>query len=573
MSQVVISIIIVMVIALSFGQAAAQQDTAYFAIGTEDGSDMAVGIGMWNELPVFYMGDPDIWIGDIYHVLGARYDIFDYFDSSSCQYYWPFTEGENGWSIKEFGDYNDDTSDYPNPPGWHSLSFTGNARSIYPDAPFLHSDNVPVMILTYSIRAVRDIGLLDQTICDALGSGRGPHEDAIPHCTDTLGTTDFVMVESYSCLWFSPPSFRSVLYGIATDLNNAPIESVHVTIENDLEEIVDEDWTWIDGSYFCMADDGTYTIKFNHDEYFETTVEDFEISFWDSLDVSLWPDSTDVTIWAGNLDGEPITAPISGQTEVNIYFQAQEHVCGEDIMFPLGINNGYFESCDSVNSQTHYPFSQWSIEDFNNLNEDYMTDGFGNTWDSYSFFGMRDGSYGDPPFEMAPGDPPLLGLTFLVNTSEDHALGGLIVNDAIGPGYDPDQGPAYLGDCSGGPLYSLSQLFSPVRLVSYEYLPGDIGMRNGGWPPMAIGGDVTYLVGYFRSGGHAETHRCDLDGFWASADVNGDCDILGSDVTRMVNYFRGMTDLTWCPDYPPAWPTYDDLPTEAPEGWPNCEEY
>ena len=98
--------------------------------------------------------------------------------------------------------------------------------------------------------------------------------------------------------------------------------------------------------------------------------------------------------------------------------------------------------------------------------------------------------------------------------------------------------------------------------LGYEYIPGDVNMYNGDWPPMAIGGDVTYLVNYFRS--VPTSLPCMLDGFWASADVNGDCSVIGSDVTKLVNYFRGIGYLEYCPDYPP-------LPPSAPPGWPNCE--
>ncbi|MCP4583860.1 MAG: exo-alpha-sialidase [candidate division Zixibacteria bacterium] len=105
--------------------------------------------------------------------------------------------------------------------------------------------------------------------------------------------------------------------------------------------------------------------------------------------------------------------------------------------------------------------------------------------------------------------------------------------------------------------------------ISLEYLPGDVNMANGAWPPLVIGGDVTYLVNYFRS--LPSSQACLLDGFWCSADANGDCLIIGSDVTRLVNYFRGLSDINYCPDYEPAWPTPDDLPEDAPQDWPNCE--
>ncbi|MCP4582441.1 MAG: hypothetical protein GY839_12590 [candidate division Zixibacteria bacterium] len=108
-----------------------------------------------------------------------------------------------------------------------------------------------------------------------------------------------------------------------------------------------------------------------------------------------------------------------------------------------------------------------------------------------------------------------------------------------------------------------------VGCEGLSYLPGDVNMYNGVWPPTVIGGDVTYLVNYFR--GFQENPPCLIESFWLSADANGDCQVIGSDVTKLVTYFRGTTSLQYCPDYQPAWPTPDDLPAEAPEGWPNCE--
>lgn len=100
----------------------------------------------------------------------------------------------------------------------------------------------------------------------------------------------------------------------------------------------------------------------------------------------------------------------------------------------------------------------------------------------------------------------------------------------------------------------------------YEYFPGDANMFAGQWPPQLLGNDVTYLVNYFRG----ITLPCLLDGFWASADFNGDCSIIGSDVTVMVRYFRGLGPVMYCIDYPPAWLSEEDLPPVAPSGWPNC---
>ena len=103
----------------------------------------------------------------------------------------------------------------------------------------------------------------------------------------------------------------------------------------------------------------------------------------------------------------------------------------------------------------------------------------------------------------------------------------------------------------------------------YAYLPGDVNMLNGIWPPSTLGADVTYLVSYFR--GVVTNQPCLLSGFWASADINGDCSVLGSDVIRMVNYFRGNGAIEFCGNYQPLWPTQGDLPDTPPSGWPNCE--
>ena len=43
---------------------------------------------------------------------------------------------------------------------------------------------------------------------------------------------------------------------------------------------------------------------------------------------------------------------------------------------------------------------------------------------------------------------------------------------------------------------------------------------------------------------------------------------MGSDVIRLVAYFRGVGEIEYCADYEPVWPS---VPEEAPDGWPNCE--
>ena len=101
------------------------------------------------------------------------------------------------------------------------------------------------------------------------------------------------------------------------------------------------------------------------------------------------------------------------------------------------------------------------------------------------------------------------------------------------------------------------------------YVPGDVSMANGTWPPAVIGSDVTYLVNYFKI--NPANPSCLINGLFCAADVNGDCQVIGGDVTKLVSYFRGLATLEYCPDFPPAWETPAACPLEPPVGWPGCE--
>ena len=201
-------------------------------------------------------------------------------------------------------------------------------------------------------------------------------------------------------------------------------------------------------------------------------------------------------------------------------------------------------------------------------------------------------------WDSIQADPIMAGKTSMFVTNDhgrhDDAHGGFqghgddcfgcrhVMLFSIGP--DFKQG-AYVNDPrasitdivkTAGELLGFDSNFSTGRILdeifedNYQYLPGDANMYNGSWPPAVIGSDVTYLVNYFR--GITTNPSCLLNGFYTAADVNGDCHVIGSDVTRLVNYFRGLGVIEPCPDYPPAWQAPADCPGEAPAGWPNCEE-
>jgi len=138
-------------------------------------------------------------------------------------------------------------------------------------------------------------------------------------------------------------------------------------------------------------------------------------------------------------------------------------------------------------------------------------------------------------------------------------------------GFFPPISALYLEDTTAFMHWVPVYIGGYIKVVhpGYEYLPGDANMYMGGWWPAVTGGDLTYLTNYFR--GYPTSVPCLLDNFWASADANGDCLVIGSDVTKIRYYLMGMTTLQWCPNYPTLWPSPVDIPPSAPSGWPNCE--
>jgi len=89
-----------------------------------------------------------------------------------------------------------------------------------------------------------------------------------------------------------------------------------------------------------------------------------------------------------------------------------------------------------------------------------------------------------------------------------------------------------------------------VGCSGYPYLMGDANMSLGLWPPSVIGSDVTYMSHFFMG---MYNPPCLIYGFWASADINGDCMIIGSDAVKLVRYFKGKDVISFCPAYPPLW--------------------
>jgi hypothetical protein len=113
--------------------------------------------------------------------------------------------------------------------------------------------------------------------------------------------------------------------------------------------------------------------------------------------------------------------------------------------------------------------------------------------------------------------------------------------------------------------------------AGYEYIPGDANMGVASWPTFLEGSDVIRLVRYFKDlapaclfhnplAHHAPPPDTLADTvFYAAADANGNCETRGSDITRLVAYFKGNAEApAYCIDYPPITPTQANFPACTP---------
>jgi len=283
----------------------------------------------------------------------------------------------------------------------------------------------------------------------------------------------------------------------------------------------------------------------------------------------MWlPAEDDAVFWVGNLDDSPITAIIGRRLYLDVYLQTSATTFGAELHVPLATEDTYFDSLlSSTEGQYYYPLTEWETAGFD---EPYGSPPNPEGWSSESFVGLADLVLPDPWLNF---DIPAKILTFMVRVVNDSLLIGDTVA-CVGLGGHPEDWPWRVGDTLSSGYYSNIIHINEVTFVSgpdlYEYRPADVNMYFGLWPPHVFGSDMTYLVNYFR--GMEGNRPCLFDGFWASADANGDCLVIGSDVTRLLSYFRGTAFYTYCPDYEPAWKDLSEVPDIMPAGWPNCED-
>jgi len=351
-------------------------------------------------------------------------------------------------------------------------------------------------------------------------------------------------------------------------LSSSPLDSVTITTL-DITSLTA--YTDINGNYTLpLVCEGIHDIFFSKPGFNDIVITGIEVEANDTvtLDAAMVPLAEDsLYIWVGGYFGENSwydtihTAP-NTWFDIPIYFMGgAPDIYAASLCFPMGINLSYVDSFNPADCQYFYPFTTWDDASFGNENSNPpLSEG----WRSLSFVG-----FGLDYFDYGHWEMPTLGLTFRVHFADIELNNDTTVFDAIDIGRDLYQEPN-AGDSTGGPGYNLIVNWSCLHIwPKYEYLMGDANMYLGIWPPQTMGSDVTYMVNYFV--GIQSSQPCLFDGFWASADINGDCIIMGSDVIKLVRYFKGEDFISYCPSYPPAWFTSDDLPDNPPVGWPPCE--
>jgi len=131
--------------------------------------------------------------------------------------------------------------------------------------------------------------------------------------------------------------------------------------------------------------------------------------------------------------------------------------------------------------------------------------------------------------------------SYILEISVDSLFGSVISADSmVTDTHFVDAGPLVEGryywrvsarNHYGYSARSLTRAFT-ISDSTFAYIPGDV---NGDLQVM--GSDVTYLVRYFK--GLGLPPPVEVNGFYPGADANGDCQNRGGDVTYLVAFFKG----------------------------------
>lgn len=575
--------------------------------GTVDGTPLQVPIGQEFLIPVFISTYLNLY--SVHVVLGTD----DYFitDRLDGDLNWPFTE----WF------YSDWLTVLPNSPtmGWTTHGFQAYGAS--PEPP-LHCPE-PTLIAYMGAIASSDYSLIGQVV-EALEPGYfGP-----------LGNTQFgdefyntyYPTEHFSQIQFyDPQQARSVLKGIVTKSTTGnPVAGVHVhAVGTSRADYTDYQGRYLLDSLIAAA----YNISFQHRSYKDSIVTNVDVSpDTAELDIALetsppqairtpfrWEYYTSDPGGAflrvtGTVNCQSVGAPLFARG-----IQPWVHVGGS---VPIWCNDYLMEiqmvsGCRNKSTKkvaapipgtnrsgwTLMPLEEWmDINSIDSLTLPSVIDTTANFPEIFIIVDLNQWITNPQPFqnEYAVIDGECIDLPgYLIGTTP-------ITFDSLA---GPESNPFETTPLSATLQLQGGVMFSP----GYSYLPGDANMSNETVDldnslsgPLRVGGDVTFLVNYFDiSSGNQPCLMFNpnapdegaIDGgyLFAPADATGDCQVLGGDVSRLVQYFGGNPEalIQWCgydkPDpqnyFPPMWlnnrgsgleqsvPPLEELPA----GWPSCE--
>jgi hypothetical protein len=151
---------------------------------------------------------------------------------------------------------------------------------------------------------------------------------------------------------------------------------------------------------------------------------------------------------------------------------------------------------------------------------------------------------------LGPTDTIFISLTSASPTAPPMGGGASIIRAWPGP-LTPVYMPAQFGLLPTDDIDAFTFYGPNGTYACPPYVPGDI---NG--DGSLGGGDVTYLVRFFKGIGAPPPYQCyDVSNramLYSAADLNGDCQLRGADVTRLVSYFKAIAVISSCPWTPPC---------------------
>jgi len=512
--------------------------------GNLDGSPITGYVNNNLFIDVYIQTSEDAYGGDLMLCLGSDNQyIDDHLSETLGQLYYPFTE----WQAALF---QPPEGSPPNPAGWSSQSFIGFARTdpYYPFPVWLHLET-PVKVMTFVFKVVYDDGLVGQTI-ECLGQGINGAYNGPSSGSDQTGFIVYDIIESYSDV--------VVLSNVSLDqisgIGNVTYMGEGIAVRPSLT-ISSTIYTSGDMFFIEITDEYDYVV-YTNTIYTRPIAEGTNVIEFDTDWVITAPGTYEAYAeftCAGDYSGDN-----SGYKEIIVTDFAYDDLPPSE-GFDEGLLASLPEGFAIFNEDEEDP-SIWAIitgDKYRSPNNSIavLGGGLGDQWewlvqgpiDLSDYFApavyfWEDERYWEDysgemhefyvaldPFDIE--DAKTAG-AFLTHTPANHSISGFtgdsVLIELSGYGGNDKVYFAWRYVSVGDDPNARHQWFiDDIMWADMGYIPGDV---NG--DGLVIGGDVSYLVAYFVSGGDPPNP------FWAG-DTNGDCNIIGGDVSYLVNYFVG----------------------------------